>query len=150
MKRLEQKFSNRWHIAINRFMSEPDAFDQYRWMYEAKSMADEVPRMVMLFAMERKGELPKIHRQCSHSEPEEIEGNHLKCCLGVKCSECLALTALESDELTPEQIDIAKAWTCAAHIVSEGGDKALEGYILRVDDRMYWDAVYKNLAAGQP
>lgn len=44
---------------------------------------------------------------------------------------------------------MAKAWTCAAHIVSSGGDVLREGYLLTVDDRMYWDKVYENLAGQQ-
>jgi hypothetical protein len=52
------------------------------------------------------------------------------------------------ERVTPEDIDIAKAWTCAAHIVSEGGDRMNEGYIVTVSDRMYWDRVCENLSAG--
>jgi hypothetical protein len=43
-------------------------------------------------------------------------------------------------------VDTAKAWTCAAHIVSTGGDTMNEGFLLRVDDRMFWDNVYSSLA----
>ena len=47
----------------------------------------------------------------------------------------------------PGEIDAAKAWTCAAHIVSSGGDPLKEGYLLTVDDRMFWDNVYTNMSA---
>lgn len=50
------------------------------------------------------------------------------------------------ERATPEDVDEAKAWTCAAHIVSQGGDRMGEGYMLRVDDRMFWDNVYSSLA----
>jgi hypothetical protein len=61
------------------------------------------------------------------------------------------LHALEKAQLTPEQIDQAKAWTCVAHILSECGPgryiDTSEGFILTTDDRMYWDGVYANLGA---
>lgn len=47
-----------------------------------------------------------------------------------------------------EDKDLAKAWTCAGHIVTEGGDTANEGFVLTVDDRMYWDNVYHSLSQG--
>lgn len=111
-------------------------------------MADEVPRMAYVLRLERTGALPQRHQQCSHSPVEKIE-NTLTCCLGVKCRECPYLLALEKAErMTPEQIDVAKAWTCAAHIVSKGGDVAREGYILTTGDRIYWDRVYESLSHG--
>jgi hypothetical protein len=33
-----------------------------------------------------------------------------------------------------------------AHIVSTGGDTMNEGFLLRVDDRMFWDNVHASLA----
>jgi hypothetical protein len=149
MKRLEEPLNHEWHVAINKHNEgKMGAKDFKSWMYEAKTMADEVPRMVLLFARERLGELPRTHKQCSMTASVPIPVNNLKCCLGVKCAECPELLALDKIKLaTPEDIDTAKAWTCAAHIVSEGGDVAREGYLLDVGDRMYWDNVYENLAA---
>ena len=119
-------------------------------MYEAMSAHDEVRRLTRLFEMERKGELPVTHKQCSHSDAELVPDNHLTCCLGVKCRECSELQSLEAmQNVEPGDIDAAKAWTCVAHIVMSGGDQAREGYVLRVDDRMYWDRVYANLAASE-
>lgn len=100
--------------------------------------------------MEREGKLCKQHRQCSYSPLEAVPDNHLTCCKGVECRKCEFLLALnESADLTPEQRDEAKAWTCIAHIISTGGDVAREGYLMTVDDRMYWDTVYQHLASAE-
>lgn len=154
MDRLDHNMSHEWHVAINRF-HHGDGFDgPHRehecWMYEAKAMADEVPRLAVLFKMEREGKLPKIHVQCQCCAPDHqhIEDNHLTCCLGTDCRACPFLLAIDKAKLTDEQKDEAKAWTCAAHIVAGGGDPAGEGYILTKDDRMYWDRVYENLATS--
>lgn len=145
--RLDHRLSHEWHVAINRFHQDKHGTDQWqRFMYEAKSAADEVPRLVKLFQMERLGKLPTVLRPCSCCPPQDVPSNHLTCCLGKKCSDCPMLNALESPNLSADQIDFAKAWTCAVHIISEGGDTAGEGYILTVDDRMYWDGVYQSLA----
>jgi hypothetical protein len=139
-----------WHVAINQHVWPKDGpvkdHDSVKWMYEAKEMHSEVPRLKLLFERERLNLLPKVHRQCSHSEAVPVHENHLSCCLGVKCRECPELKALESMDASPEFISEAKAWTCAAHIVSSGGDVAREGYLLTVDDRMYWDNVYRSMA----
>jgi hypothetical protein len=139
-----------WHVAINQHSSAQlkEGKDWPRFMYEAKHMAAEVPRMALLFKQERERALPDTHQQCSYQEPVPVKDNHLSCCLGVKCRECPHLLALDKIERADTaEIDEAKAWTCAAHIVSSGGDIANEGYLLRVDDRMFWDNVYASLAA---
>lgn len=150
MKRLEYPMNHEWHVAINRHNNgKIGAADWKRWMYEAKAMADEVPRMALVLGMERRGEFTKTHKQCSMTPAVPVQSNYLKCCLGVKCSECPELLALDKMErVTPEDIDTAKAWTCAAHIVSEGGDMMNEGYLLDVSDRMYWDNVCESLSQG--
>ncbi len=153
MERLQYPLSHEWHVAINRHSDEErkagKEWGESRFMYDAKSIADEVPRMTILFRMEREKGLPKTHKQCSMQPPEPIQDNHLSCCLGVKARECPHLLALEKIErCTPEDIDAAKAWTCAAHIVSKGGDLMNEGYMLTVSDRMYWDNVHASLAQG--
>lgn len=147
MERLDHKINHEWHSAINRHSNGmAGSKDWPHFMYEAKTLADEVPRMALLFKMERENALPKMHKQCSHSEAQAVPDNHLKCCLGVVCRECPHLLSLEKAKATPEQIDQFKAWTCAAHIVGKGGDVSGEGYILTIDDRMYWDRVYSNLS----
>lgn len=148
MERLKYPFNHEWHVAINRFHSgKVGTSDWKRWMYEAKAMADEVPRLALIFGMERRGELRSEHQQCSRTNSVPIEDNHLTCCLGKKCSECPELIALDKiEKCTPEEIDLAKAWTCAAHIAFNGGDVANEGYVTDKSDRMFWDNVCQNLA----
>ena len=151
-KRLDHRFSHEWHVVINQFHDgKIGSTDWRRWLYEAKTMADEVPRMMMLFKRERDGLLVSTHTQCSHSESVPVVDNHLSCCLGVACRSCPELLALDTIKgATMEQIDQAKAWTCAAHIVSNGGDRSGEGYLLTTDDRMYWERVYQNMSRDEP
>ena len=145
------QINQKWHEAINKF--EGDYATQKDYMYDGKTAASESERLPILFKMEREGKLKKIHKQCSMSKQEEVIDNHLTCCLGVECRKCPMLLALEKAELTPEQIDNTKSWTCIAHILMTDGDTAGEGFILTTDDRMYWDSVYASLAdmeAQQP
>lgn len=139
--------AHQWHVRINQFHYADNERREHRaWMYEAKDMMQEVPRLALLFKMARTDALPSVHQQCSHATPEAVRGNHLTCCLGVKCHECPELLALDGMQASPEAIDEAKAWTCATHIAFKGGDFQNEGYLLTVDDRMYWDRVYSSLA----
>lgn len=145
----ESKKRHAWHVAVNQhhnFCGEGPRPKYKKWMYEAKTLANEVTRLARLFHMERLGKLPKLHKQCSMSDVEQVVDNHLSCCLGTECRKCEALLALGKADITPDDIDQAKAWTCAAHILMEGGDKAGEGYILTVDDRMFWDTTYHYLS----
>lgn len=115
-------------------------------MYEARTMADEVPRLTALFAKQRLGSLPQSHHQCSMQQPQAIT-NVLTCCLGVKTLECKELLALEKMiRVDPSDIDAAKAWTCVGHIASRGGDVMNEGYVTSTSDRMFWDRTYQNMA----
>ena len=146
MNRPDHRFDHEWHVAINGFTNgKIGSPDWPGFMYEAKTMASEVPRMVLVLRQEREGKMEKLHKQCSISPTEPIQDNHLTCCLGVECRKCPHLLALEKAALTPEQQDEAKAWTCAAHIVSKGGDVMKEGYLLTTGDRMFWDNVYESL-----
>ena len=154
MERTKYPLNHEWHVAVNRHSEDwrkaGNEWGAMRFMYEAKKMADEVPRMVMLFKAEREKTLPQTHQQCSMQAPVPVKDNHLTCCKGVKTRECPHLLALEKIErCTPEDIDAAKAWTCAAHIVSSGGDVMGEGFLLRVNDRMFWDNVYESLSQGE-
>lgn len=151
---LNHRVDHSWHVAINQFsdFGKDQSRDWPRFMYEAKRAASEVPRMIRIHRQEREGKLEKLHQQCSHSPVEPIPENHLTCCLGVKCKECPHLLALEkAPDLRPEQIDVAKAWTCAGHILMAGSRyDTSEGYILTVGDRMFWERVYENLSQEQP
>ena len=153
MERLQQHLLHEWHAAVNRhsdaWRKADKPWGEMRFMYDARHMADEVPRMVMLFRQERESALPTTHQQCSMQAPVPVADNHLTCCRGVKTRECPHLQALEKIErCTPQDVDTAKAWTCAAHIISNGGDIMNEGFLLRVNDRMFWDNVHANLAQG--
>lgn len=154
MERLNEQMHYEWHVAVNghanKCLAAGNEWDQIRFIYDAKMMADEVPRMAMLFRQERDGALPQVHQQCSMQPTVPVQDNHLTCCKGVKTRECPHLLALEAIEnCTPGDVDVAKAWTCAAHIVSTGGDTMNEGYLLRVDDRMFWDNVYDSLSRDE-
>ena len=169
--RLPREVDHEWHCAINALNvpheAKPEGFDPAKdgkhFMYEAKHLAQEVPRMALLFAMERRKKLAKHHRQCSHDHVgEDVPDNHLSCCLGVECRTCPFLATIDTVQtrrdysvkpsvdvpITDEERDVMKAWTCAAHIAMRGGDTANEGYMLTVDDRMYWDNLYESLAHG--
>ena len=149
MKRLEYPFNHEWHVAINKHSDKEKrkGKDWPRFMFEAKTAADELPRLEQLFKLDREGKLPDYHKQCSMSEKQAIDGNCLTCCLGVKTNECQHLLSLEKIKRSSlEDIDAAKAWTCVTHIISSGGDTLREGYILTKGDMMYWSKVYENLS----
>ncbi len=138
-----------WHVAINRLSGlvgiGSDGWP--RFMYEAKDAYQEVPRLALLFRLDREGRLQQEHQQCSRQASEPIpEGNKLSCCLGVECAACPYLRAIdEAEGIAPEAKDEIKAWTCAAHVLMSGGDRAKEGYVLTTSDRMYWGRVYESL-----
>lgn len=149
MNRLDHDVNYKWHVALNKYNQVGKDFKY--WMYEAKHLADELPRLTLLFARERLGQLPALHRQCSHSPTRPITDNHLTCCLGCECRKCPMLLALEAAELEPETIDELKAWTCCAHIITETGKGLVdtsEGYIKTVGDQMFWDTLYDSLSGG--
>jgi hypothetical protein len=142
---------NAWHRAINAHahLGGPDF---PHWMYEAKTAAGESERLPKLFERERLGMLSKVFRPCACcSNGKHVVDNHLTCCMGIECRKCPHLLALDAcTDLTPEQIDTMKSWTCIGHILSKGGDPMNEGYILTVDDRMFWDRVFESLASSGP
>ncbi len=147
MSTLKYPLFDDWHAAINKHHNGRTS-DVRHWMYEARKMAEEVPHLARLFEAERTGKPSSVHKRCSRSPTEQKPEHYLTCCLDVRCSECPELRALDTIErATPEQIDLVKAWTCAAHIVSKGGDMG-KGYVLTCSDRLYWSRVYENLCAG--
>jgi hypothetical protein len=177
--RLPRDIDHPWHVQINqldmpldRLIVEKDGVLSHgptdegkSFMYEAKHASQEVPRLALLFAREREGNLTKVHHQCSHDhEGAAVADNHLTCCLGVACRECPFLAAIDKVQtrrdysvrpslevpVTDEERDVMKAWTCVSHILTRGGDPAGEGYVLTTDDRMYWDNLYHSLSSSQP
>lgn len=150
MNRLDHDLSWKWHTAINTYSM---ANTHLSWMYQAKNAADEIPRMTLLFEMERNGKLAKVHHQCSHDTAgTPVSDNHLSCCMGIECRKCPMLLAFDGIDLPLEQIDQIKAWTCATHILTETGkpDHAFdtsEGFLLTVDDVLYWSNLHESLAS---
>lgn len=137
-----------WHVAINqRACQMQDAGEPWpHWMYDAKQAAQEVPRMALVFRREREGKLAKTFQRCACcSEKKHIVENYTTCALGVKCRECPHLLALDKADMSPDERDWIKAWTCAGHILSSGPIHA-DGFIQTVDDVMYWDSVMESLA----
>lgn len=165
-RRARGAFLNDWHAAVVRYhdalwqavltanknVAPRDLWSQHPhhgWMYEARDASVGVERMRQQFASERRAQLPTVLQRCSLSQPEPVADNHLRCCLGVDCRDCPHLKALERiHDATPEQVDEVKAWTCLTHILVSGGDQAKEGYLLSMDDVMFWRNLHENLAGG--
>ena len=149
--KVNSDFNHSWHVALNRNVIDRGHWPDWHWMYGAKLMAQELPRLVALFQQERLGLLPQTHRQCSHSPGAPVEDNHLTCCLGKDCRTCPMLQVFDG-HLTDMELDTARAWTCATHIVQECARRHVdtsEGYILTVDDRMFWDTTYRYMAMSE-
>lgn len=64
---LKNKVDHPWHVAINRGCDERrEAGEEWpRFMYDAKHSAQEVPRLALLFSLERTDKLDKTFRKCS-------------------------------------------------------------------------------------
>lgn len=110
--------TSEWHSALNG----KDIRDHApHWMYTAKMVSDEVPRMILLFEGERRG-LATHYKMCAHdpAPAKPLPDNHLRCELGKECRKCPFLARIEAKEdMTNEAKDEAKAWTCATHILLE-------------------------------
>lgn len=121
--------SSEWHGALNG----KDIKDHApHWMYTAKMISDEVPRMILLFEQERKG-LAATYKMCSReSQGTPLPDNHLYCQLGKECRRCPFLARIEANEkMTVEARDEAKAWTCATHVLLERDPETYMESILR-------------------
>jgi hypothetical protein len=128
--------SRDWHVAINRF-SDAQRGAKGEWprvMYHALHVADEVPRMVLLFERERTIGMAGSFKLCARdpSPATPLPDNHLRCGLGVECRKCRYLAAIDADDrMTPEAKDEAKAWTCATHFLLESRPDVYFETILR-------------------
>jgi len=148
MERTKYPLNHEWHVSINRHSDamRKEGKDWPKFMYAAKDMADEVPRLAMIFKQEREGTLTKTHKQCSMQNEVPVIDNHLTCAMGKKCASCPILKSLEkTDRASGEDIDLIKAWTCASHIISSGMHYDC-GFVQSVDDQIYWDNVHASLA----
>ena len=132
-----------WHQAINAYADDPQYFprptdgsskDWPRMMHTARTISDEVPRMVLLFQHEREHGLPDSFKLCAHDPlpAKPLPDNHLRCALGQECRKCPHLAAIDrSVRMTPEAKDEAKAWTCATHFLLESPPDVFVESILR-------------------
>ena len=97
----------------------------------------------------REDDLPRTHKQCSHSKSLEIKENKLLCAFGINVSECEILQSLETEiskDLAVEEQDKLKAYTCCWHIFDNFKKlDTSEGYLQDESDRMYWKNVYKSM-----
>lgn len=132
-----------WHVAVNEFSLEDS--EHHTFMYEAMDAIRELPRLEHLFRAERLKQLPQVHQQWIHSEPEPLPNDRLTCCLGKICSECPYLLALEKADVPPDFLDKVKAYTCVSHIIMSGGDVMNEGYILTTSDQKFWSSLYESM-----
>lgn len=165
---------NVWHGWIN---SEGDRKDEadfidphHTGLYEFKSAMQMAGAtggwLAMKISKERMQALPMVHQQCSHTQPEPMEANYLTCGFGVKLNGCPILNRLqsyfdkrmehpyESKNVTPEEIDEAKAMTCIWHMLMGKKDGCYidwnEGAVQDCSDRRFWDRVYSNLSEPMP
>jgi hypothetical protein len=125
-----------WHGVINKFQNGLRAAGKEweGWLYTARMVSDEVPRMILLFEQERRG-MPTSYKMCGHdpAPATPLPDNHLRCHLGQQCRTCPYLQAIEAaDNMTDEAKDEAKAWTCATHILLASQlDAFFDGAFLR-------------------
>jgi len=119
-----------WHSSLNGRGIKDQAPS---WMYTARMISDEVPRMILLFERERTG-LAQSYKMCGHDPrpATPLPDNHLYCVLGKECRKCPFLARIEANEkMTPEAKNEAKAWTCAAHALLESEPDRYMETILR-------------------
>jgi hypothetical protein len=141
-----------WHVAINAESDRLHAAGQEhpRMMYAAKSISDEVPRMVLLFERERTTGMPSSYKMCGHDPrpATPLPDNHLACALGQECRKCPYLAAIDrSDRMTPEAKDEAKAWTCATHFLLESEPNVyFEGILHDKSDAAFNDRLAASFA----
>lgn len=151
-----------WHGAINAF-SDSDFYKRPadgsskpwpKMMYEAMKLADEVPRMILLFERERAGKLPQAWKMCGHDPrpAKPLPDNHLRCALGKECRKCPYLGAIEaSPTMTAEAKDEAKAWTCATHILRETtADHHLEEFVWEKSSVAFHERMVASFADIEP
>ena len=108
--------THEWHVALNGKGIKDQA---PHWMYTAKMVSDEVPRMILKFEQERRG-LAETYKMCAHDPrpATKLPDNHLRCQLNQECRKCPFLARIEANErMTDQAKDEAKAWTCATHVL---------------------------------
>ena len=136
-----------WHGALN---GQGIGNQAPHWMYTAKMVADEVPRMILLFEHERRG-LATHYKACAHDPrpATPLPDNHLRCELGKECRKCPFLARIEAQAgMTNEAKDEAKAWTCATHILLESKpERYFEQFLRDKGDDAFDDRLAASFAA---
>ena len=155
--RQRRRFDHEMHVNINR---RQDALREKgekweHWIYEAKTLPNEIARLTRLFQLDRKGELPKLYKHCSLSPVEALPENSLMCCLGTEPKTCEILTQAFAgmDQFPAEMIDSAKAHVCVTHILTESATRLIdtsEGYVTDSTHREFWRRTYESMAAPGP
>lgn len=132
-----RRAENAWHGGINAYadtLRKPHhsgaVVDWPRWLYNAKSAAQEMHRGQYLFSRDRE------------------QNTGMVCALGVTCRECPILKTIETEmvarrqsmwptDIRDEDIDAAKVLTCIGHVLQEkAGDSICDGvFWWRKEDR---------------
>lgn len=121
------------------------------WLYESQRVQREIRYLPVLIGRERRGELPKTFKYCSHSPTEQLPvENKLMCCLGqeLKACEILRDTFKDAESFPSEMIDEAKAHVCVTHILTESAKRLIdtsEGFVLDETDRQFWQRTYRSM-----
>lgn len=142
--------TNEWHGALNgKGLGEQAP----HWMYTAKMISDEVPRMILLFEYERTGRLGNSYKACGHDPrpATPLPDNHLRCALSKQCRKCPFLARIDANErMTPEAKDEAKAWTCATHVLLESKtDTYMESILRDKSDDAFESQLVSSLVGDQ-
>jgi hypothetical protein len=143
-------------------------------MYAFKSAMQLIPWAAVAIKKAREGALPTTHQQCSHSKPEPIKNNVMRCWLGKDVAQCPILADLQASvdtervrtlpngkpsyyaEVTQDEVYEMMASVCTwhllmSHIASETKELPKPSYVdwnegafQDTSDRMFWDRVYQG------
>ena len=154
-----------WHVWMNSRNNYEDHIYLFKDMLQFLSYGHKK------IAEAYEGKLPVLHQQCSHSRPESIQNNRLRCCLeGKDVTECPILLGpkakydeeaariypFNGEQAYPElaanqeQLYRLMAQTCALHIFTEITTNKkfvdhTEGFLTDEGDRMFWQNVYRSM-----
>jgi hypothetical protein len=176
---MNNETNHAWHVWMNRRQTERQKAGE-KWehsLYEFKSLLQFLTYGHQQIQRAFEGKLRTTHRQCSHSAPEPIADNCLRCCLGQEVTTCDILVSIQStfneerervmpfngskpySKITDEEVYQVMAATCAWHIytkatgaVEDGwhGVDTSEGHLLDESDRRFWRNVYESMAQQPP
>lgn len=179
--KLNHDAEHAWHVWMNRRADERAKAGEEREhsLYEFKSLISYLEYGHKQIQEAFEGKLRTTHQHCSHTAPEKLATNVLKCCLGKDVTQCPILLSLrdtvqaederrvnwyrdqlkqERAPMPAEEIFKLMSATCGWHIYREatkGGEGRFsvdtsEGYHLDESDRRFWERTYASLAAQDP